>query len=62
MSHCSDVANIKAFREAARCNGYPLVRVLSRGKAPVSPGWQNGEADELLLEVTPCAENNSTIK
>lgn len=62
MSHCSGVANIKALREAARCNGYPLVRVLSRGKAPISPSWQNGEANELLLEVTPGDENNGTIK
>ena len=48
--------------EAARWKGYPFRGCLAGGGAPVSPGWQSGEADELLLEVTPCAENNSTIK
>ena len=61
MTHSDDLAKVKLFREKARCNGYPLVRVRSRDKVPVSPGWQNGEADELLLEVTADAANTGLI-
>jgi hypothetical protein len=63
VSHSDDLAKVKVvFRGKARCSGYPLVRVRSRDKVPVSPGRQNGEADELLLEVTPGTENIGKIK
>ena len=52
---------VREFREAAVANGYPLIRVRSLGKAPVSAGWQNGEPSELLFEVTPGAENTGMI-
>ena len=61
MIYSDDLAKVKLFREKARRNGYPLVRVRSRDKVPVSPGWQNGEADELLLEVTEDAANTRLI-
>jgi hypothetical protein len=53
MTHCYDEAKVKALREAALSNGYPLVRVRSRGKVPVSYDWPKGEATRSLLEVTP---------
>ncbi len=57
----STLTEVRAFREAAIRNGYSLVRVRSRGKAPVAQGWQNGEAAELLLEVTTNAENTGML-
>src|SRR5207247_1474867 len=42
-------------------NGYHLVRVRSRGKAPVSPSWQHGEAAASLLRVTDDAANTGML-
>jgi hypothetical protein len=61
VTYCDDLAKVNVFREKARRNGYPLVRVRSRDKVPVVLGWQNGEADELLLKVTEDAANTGLI-
>ena len=53
MIHSDEFAKVKVVMGKAHCNGYPLVRVRNWDKVPVSPSWQNGEANELLFEVTP---------
>ena len=57
MTNCARLSETRLFRAAALANGYPLVRVHSRAKAPLARGWQNGEADETLLNVTENAAN-----
>jgi hypothetical protein len=42
---------VYAFRQRAIENGYPVIRVRSRSKAPLASEWQHGENPELLLDV-----------
>jgi hypothetical protein len=56
-----DLAEVRLLREAALANGYSLVRVRSGDKVPLSKGWQEGEAPELLLNVTEEAANTGLI-
>jgi hypothetical protein len=56
-----DLTIVKDFREATLANGYRLIRVRTREKAPVARGWQEGEAAELLLNVTDDATNTGLI-
>ena len=58
---CGNPAHVKRLREAALRNGYHLLRVHSRGKAPLSPGWHKGETNELLLGVTEDAANTGML-
>jgi hypothetical protein len=57
MTECAALSEARSFRAAALANGYPLVRVHSHDKAPLARGWQNGEADQTLLNVTEDAAN-----
>ena len=60
MSHVS-YAEVRKQREAALANGYSLIRVRSREKAPLSSGWQNGEANEVLLDVREDSTNTGLV-
>lgn len=62
MTYFDCLAKMRVFRAKGRCHGYPLTRVRSRDKVPASLDWQNSEANELLLEVTPGTEDVGTIK
>jgi hypothetical protein len=42
---------VHAFRRRAIENGYSVIRVRSRSKAPLASEWQHGENPELLLDV-----------
>ena len=57
MTDCAVLSETRSFRAAALANGYRVLRVHSRAKAPMARGWQNGEADETLLNVTEDAAN-----
>jgi hypothetical protein len=61
MSGDGELADVRRMRDAALLNGYHLVRVRSRGKAPVSLSWQHGEAAESLLRVTDDAANTGIL-
>jgi hypothetical protein len=56
-----NLADVNDFRVRAIANGYRLVRVHTCGKAPVSQGWQHGEASELLLQVTDATASTGMI-
>jgi hypothetical protein len=56
-----DLAAVRKWRDTAVINGYRPIRVRSRGKEPVAPHWQHGEADASLLEVTADAANTGMI-
>ena len=61
MSHVCCHAEVRKQREAALANGYSLIRVRSREKAPLSSGWQNGEANEVLLDVKEDSTNTGLV-
>jgi hypothetical protein len=52
---------VRVFRKRALDNGYPLIRVKPRSKVPFAPGWQRGEARELLLDVSEDALNTGVL-
>lgn len=56
-----ELADVRRMRDAALLNGYNLIRVRSRGKAPVSQSWQHGEAAASLLRVTDDAANTGML-
>jgi hypothetical protein len=53
--------DVRTFRRAAIDNGYTLVCVGTRGKAPLRRGWQRGEDTHTLLDVRPEAFNTGLV-
>ena len=49
VSRSGELDDVRRMRGAALKNVYRLVRVRSRGKAPVSSSWQHSEVLRLLL-------------
>jgi Bifunctional DNA primase/polymerase, N-terminal len=52
---------VREFRNHALDNGYPLIRVKTKSKAPLAAGWQHGETRESLSDVRESALNTGVL-